>query len=172
MSTAQELLKRVAITETAIPRKIVYQDNDGNDCEETFKLARFADVGDLDDFYRKMDSRDKQRTAAKGKLAVILAKEAIEPYLSQIKKTKKLPDDKLEVYLTSKTTIGVATAIECGVRDPEFSWGDAVLLTMVNGPLAFELSAAIMKVNGMEAKEEAKKDSTPTEDEPEDSELS
>jgi len=169
MSDAQEILKRVAITETSVEREITYRDNDGKEQKEIFALARFADAGDLDDLYRKMENRDKQRKAAKGKLAVILEAGTWEPFLDQLKNPKKLADGKLEVYLSSKTTIGIATAIEAGIREASFSWGQAVLLTMINGPLAFELSAQIMKLNGMEAKEAAKKGSNPTDSEQEDS---
>lgn len=133
----------------------------------TLHLMRWREVGDTVLWQRAIEGRETRMKAQKGRMSVILEPELAEKFAPVLRDSKPLDGGKAEIYVTSKEEIFTASLIEYGVVDPEtgerrFTWPEAVLFGKLNWRITGEVIEALQKMNGLEAKQAAKKGSTET----------
>lgn len=154
MSDNFDLIRQFAPAESGVPRE--FTDQSGN--KHTFVIAKLAALRDYTGIQRKIDSREKMLKASKGKLGIQVPAAAIKGLEHLFTDAKALEDDKVEIYLTTDEEVTFATAMECCVREPEFTWAQAAMWVRVNGFVAARVYKEFQKINSELDLEEAKND--------------
>ena len=160
------LFERLAITESGVEKHYDWKGK-----QERFVIAQIANFAEYEKIARHTARRANALRLKKNKLPVVLPQAMAAPWLEVLGEHRVLDNGDVEVYLTTKAEVYVATRLELGIREPDFTWAGAVLLLKLNFRMAAQVVADFSQINGEDAKAEAKKGSKTTDGELEDSEV-
>jgi hypothetical protein len=122
------------------------------------EVGIFAAIKDQFMMNKKIEKREKLFVIYQGKYPII-----VEPALVANHKDK-FPDltdsseapGKVEIYITDKAEIRMATIMECCLVKPKLSWGEAVVMARTNAEFVNGVIGHFVKINHYDVEEEAK----------------
>lgn len=135
---------------------------DDNGDEQTFIVKRYTELKDYLLVGKHVQKRIEAMKMLNGKLAVVVPKEMLEPFIAYFPDAVAKDEATYEFYLTEEGEINIATGLEQSVISPAFDWKTACIYIRVNGMLATALAGKINELNTEIAFEDAKNDSGQT----------